>query len=86
MREIYSMALVVENSEISGDRGKSQQRGKSKGIFKLRILQSKNNFEYLFCGKKDHLKKDYWSRKGEGKEGNKNQGKNHEANMAGDIL
>lgn len=75
----YPGALIVENKGRLRERGANKNQGKVEGSSK-----GKGNMECWYCGKNGHLKKDCWSRKVDGKEGN--EGNNHEANMVGEIL
>ena len=68
-------------------RGRSRDRGKSSGNHrKSRKGRSKSrpkNLECWNCGKKGHLKRDCKAPK---KQGDGQQEKNQEANVAGDVL
>ena len=79
--ETSGNALTVENRGRQRERGKSPgNRGKSrKGRSKSRL----SKIECWNCGKRGHLKKDCRAPK---KQGDGQQEKNQEANVAGDVL
>jgi len=74
-------ALIVDN------KGRQRERWNSLGILgKYKKGRSKyiGKLECWNCGKKGHLKKDYWSWKG--KQGDQQQENNQDKNVAGDVL
>jgi hypothetical protein len=69
------------------NRGRQRERGKipgNHGKYKKGRSKSKGNLECWHYGKKGHLKKDCWSRKG--KQGDGQHENNQEENVAGDVL
>lgn len=71
---VYLDALLIENKGIHRKRSRTWNKEKLEGSSKV-----KGNMECWYCRKKGYLKKEFWSRKVDGKEVNK--GNNHEANM-----
>jgi len=68
-------------------RGRKMEKGKSLGYrnkSRKHKSKSRSGIVYWKCRKKGHLKKDYKSQKG--KEGDRHQEKNHEANVTGDVF
>ena len=79
--ECSNAALTVETRGRSKERRRSKSRSKSQGR-----STSKGKLECWYCGKKGHIKRDCWNRKGNESSNNNESTSNQETNIVGELI